>query len=392
MSIDDAKIKQIEKGLQHGGLYVDPSLAGKVPAAMQAKIKAAIARQDVPVKVIAVPNAYSDPTYHGRPELLIGTVHSDLGGDGAYFAASTASDLRVEASTFGSVPDAWAAAGLASLQHPDDLGAQLLASVENYQKSGVDAAYDKALAQRSKAYQSEQATSPDHGGDSSGHPVLIGGGLIVALLVIAAVLLRRRRRTAVPAITGARTTDRPFTLPASVLSTITQTRDREREESVDSEVLALGEAIDTAPMRPGAGAGAWQAALDQYDLARRILDRKHSPADTVGAMVLARRGHAALDAAVAGRSWAPTPTCYFNPAHGPGTKKVTWKGENDSVDVPACAACARAVGAGREPDDVLDFADGDRRRHYFDLDLGVWSRTGYGALDTDLVKRLFATG
>jgi len=390
MSIDDALIKQIEQGLQHGGLYVEPALARQVPPAMQAKIKAAIAKQDVPVKVIAVRNPYTDPTYHGSPTLLIGTVHSDLGGEGAYFAANTAYEPRVEASTFGSVPSADDAAGLATYQHKGDLGAQLLAAVQNYQAPGTAAAYDKELEKSSKAYQAAHPESRPSHDSSSGHPVLIGGGLL-ALLVIAAVVLSRRRRTAIPAVTGARTTDRPFSLPASVLSSITQARDREREESVDTEVLALGEAIDEATMGRS-GADAWQAALDHYDLARRIMQREHSPADTVGALVLARRGRTALDAAVAGKVWTPTTTCYFNPLHGKGTTDVTWKGEHGSVVVPACAACARAVQAGHEPDDVLDFADGDRRRHYFDLDLGVWSRTGYGALDGDLVKRLFATG
>ncbi len=393
MSIDEAQITQIEQALQHGGLYVDPAIAGKIPPAMQAKIKAAIAKQDVPVKVIAARNTYEDPLYHGSSDVLAGTVHSDLGGDAAYFVANTASSTpRVDASTFGSVPYASEAASLASLEHPDDLGAQLLAAVEAYQAPGTHAAYEKAWDAYRAAHPETYASGSSHGHsshDSSGHPVLIGGGLI-ALLVIAAVVVSRRRRTQVPSI-SAHVTDRPFTLPASVLSAITQTRDHEREESVDAEVLALGEAIDAATMGRSSSA-AWQAALDHYDLARRIMQRAHSPADTVGALVLARRGHAALEAAVAGKAWSPTPTCYFNPVHKAGTTQVTWKGEHGSVVVPACAACAKSVDAGHEPEDILDFADGDNRRHYFDLDLGVWSRTGYGALETDLVKRLFATG
>jgi hypothetical protein len=46
------------------------------------------------------------------------------------------------------------------------------------------------------------------------------------------------------------------------------------------------------------------------------------------------------------------------------------------------------VRAGREPDDVLDFIEGERTVHYFRLDLGAWSTTGYGALDRDLLGAL----
>ncbi len=59
-----------------------------------------------------------------------------------------------------------------------------------------------------------------------------------------------------------------------------------------------------------------------------------------------------------------------------------------AVDVPACRACAADVRAGREPGDVLDFIEGDRTVHYFRLDLGPWSRTGYGTLEPDLLGAL----
>ncbi|HWU32228.1 MAG TPA: hypothetical protein VN108_05095, partial [Marmoricola sp.] len=201
----------------------------------------------------------------------------------------------------------------------------------------------------------------------------------------------RRRRTKVPALNTAMTTNRPFALPASVLTNIAETRDREREQTLAAEVLALGEAIGATTMGSGA-ADSWQAALDHYDLARRIMERKHSPADTVGALVLARRGQAALKAAGLGKSWTPDPSCYFNPLHSSGTTTVTWKGERGMVAVPACAPCAASIKAGHEPEDVLDFADHHGRKHYFDLDLGIWSQTAYGSLDVDLVTRLFATG
>jgi hypothetical protein len=146
-------------------------------------------------------------------------------------------------------------------------------------------------------------------------------------------------------------------------------------------------------MKPaGAGLESWRAALDHYDLGRRILDRKHSPADAVGAQVLAERGQEALAAALAGKTWTPKAGCFFNPGHGEGRSRGQWRGQHGTIAVPACAACARALGKGQEPKDILDFVVHERVAHYFDLDLGVWSETGYGSLDTDLVQRLFATG
>lgn len=384
MTINNDTIAKIEKALHHGGLYVDPSMQKQVPPAVQVKIKAAIAQQDVPIYVVVIQNSIEDPNYHGDSSNLLGTIHADLGGQGTYFASNTNySDIRIDSTSFGT-PDAFEAAYLAPKQHPGDLGAQLLWAVQNYQKPSLDAAYEKATT----SYRAT-AEHPDHGG---GFPSAVGwGGGIIAVLVIVAVVAKKRRRTTVPALSVARTTNRPFTLPASVLTTITQARDRDREESAGAEVLALGEAIGSATMN-SSSADAWQAALDQYDLARRIMQRQHSPADTVGALVLTRRGRSALAAAQAGKAWTPEPSCYFNPLHDPGASTVTWKGERGMAAVPACASCAKAIKVGTEPEDVLDFADHHGRKHYFDLDLGIWSQTGYGSLDVDLVTRLFATG
>ena len=202
------------------------------------------------------------------------------------------------------------------------------------------------------------------------------------------VAARRRRGTALP--TRPTATSASFTLPRAVLSTVRAEEDRRNETRAGDDVLALGEAIDHAELDPRRGQAlpAWQAALDHYDVAQRILDRPHSPADVVGAIVLAGRGRSALASAVRGRGWSPRPGCYFNPLHDGGATPVRWADGDARVRVPACAACAAAVASGREPDDILDFVADGRPVHYFKLDLGVWSRTGYGALDADLLGRM----
>ena len=80
--------------------------------------------------------------------------------------------------------------------------------------------------------------------------------------------------------------------------------------------------------------------------------------------------------------------CWFNPLHDGSTTPVTWRDGDREVDVPACRACAADVRDGREPDDVLDFIEGDRTVHYYRLDLGAWTDTGYGSLDRDLLGAL----
>ena len=155
-------------------------------------------------------------------------------------------------------------------------------------------------------------------------------------------------------------------------------------------MLALGEAIDAAHLDPRRTASlpAWQSALDHYDVARRILDREHSPADAVGAIVLAERGGSALEAARRGSGWSPSPGCYFHPLHEGPVAVTPWRDGEVTTRVPACAACTRALEEDREPDDILDFVAQGRPAHYFRLDLGPWSRTGYGSLEPDLLGRL----
>ena len=91
-------------------------------------------------------------------------------------------------------------------------------------------------------------------------------------------------------------------------------------------------------------------------------------------------------------AWKSPVRCWFNPLHDGPTTEVSWRDDAREVDVPACAACAADVRAGREPGDILDFIEGNRTVPYFRLDLGAWSTTGYGTLDRDLLGALRSSG
>jgi hypothetical protein len=197
--------------------------------------------------------------------------------------------------------------------------------------------------------------------------------------VVLAVVRRRRRL-------------RGFVLPTTVLRTVRAAEDRRLRGLAEREVLALGEAVGAAEQSQVSSATlqVWQDALDHYAAARTVLDQSTSPADVVGALVLARRGEEARAAAAAGAGadWVAPRVCWFNPLHGTDVREVVWSDDQRRVRAPACARCAGAVEEGHEPDAVLDFVVGDRTVHYYRTDLGVWSETGYGALDGDLLGAL----
>lgn len=228
------------------------------------------------------------------------------------------------------------------------------------------------------------SSTPDDG--DGGAPVgVVSVVLALCLAVVAVVLARRRLRS-----TGSGRRPATFTLPDSVLDRVREAEDAQLVRRARADVLALGEAIDETEMGTGAGA-AWQAALDHYEAASRLLpaepDETVDPLDATGAVVLAKRGSAALAAARKGTPFVPTTPCFLNPLHGAGTKGRRLEHGTFSVDAPVCPRCRRDLGAGRRPD-ILDVLHRGKPQHYFETDREPWASTGFGALDHDLVRRL----
>lgn len=111
-----------------------------------------------------------------------------------------------------------------------------------------------------------------------------------------------------------------------------------------------------------------------YAAARGILDataRGRREPDLLGALVLARIAHAALDDPAT--VYRP---CYVNPTHGAATDDRAV--QDGGIRVPVCRACARGAIA-----DPYVVRRGFRREPYYVGD-DVWARTGYGALVDDL--------
>lgn len=386
--IDEATLAQIEAELGRDGVWVSPELRREVPPEVEEQIEAAVDAASTPTYVTLVQLDTDDPLTDGDPGELANLIRDDTDRSGIYVGMGWTADgedpeFELELTSFGDESGLFYASSVAAVEHPDDLGEQTLRVLDLLESGDAQRLYEEIDPDDLPG---ASAASYDDGGLGAGAVTgLVAGALVVLAAVVMVARRRKGRKTVAPTATSA-----SFTLPPAVLSTVRAAEDRRNEARAQADVLALGEAIDAAELDPrrSKGLAAWQAALDHYDVARRILDRQHSPADVVGAVVLAERGRDALRQAVRGRGWTPDPSCYFNPLHDGSTTPVSWQDGDQRVRVPACAACAGDVADGREPADVLDFVAGDRPVHYYKLDLGAWSGTGYGALDSDLLGRL----
>ncbi len=268
------------------------------------------------------------------------------------------------------------ATSVAADRYPSDLGQQVTDALEIFSSGEAREIYDEHFPDRSESG-SEQSAGDGEPTQILGMdpPVAIG---VAAGIVAAAVLVALRRRRA----------DRKgVNLKRRALQRISSAQTQEWRRRAETESAALGERIRKLEIDQRSDSDAWGAALDHYQAATAILDQSDDAADSIGAMVLTRRGDDALDHAVAGKSWNPTVACFFNPLHGPASGRAPWTTAAGSHEVPCCRACRRDIGKRREPE-ILDLPTEDTVVHYMDSDAEPWASTGFGALAPDLIDRL----
>lgn len=375
--ISDGTIAEIEQELAGDGVWIDPAFARThdISADDEASIEQAVASaQQADLNVVLVEVDIDDERFQGSFNSLSAWLQDSSGADATYVGYDSWSEPNLKVDAYGDQPETIYVANVANHEHPDDLVDQVVEVAELLDNGQAEALWSEVPSDERYSWTADEGIQASE--------VFGGIGIVVALgaVVVGLVAWRRRRR-------------RPsgFTLPRTVLHTVRAAEDRRLRQQAEAEVLALGEAIGGGePSGAAPSLEAWQQALDHYAAARSILSQDAAPADVVGALVLARRGESARAAAQARKAaaWTPPVRCWFNPLHDGRTTEVTWRGDDREVDVPACDACARDVRAGREPADILDFIEGDRTVHYFRLDLGPWSRTGYGTLERDLLGAL----
>lgn len=389
--ITDETLAEIEAQFGEGGdgVWISPAFARKngISAEDEARVEAAVAGTEAAeLRVLLVDVDHDDDRFNGSYTQLVSWVQDDLGGDAVYVGWSEY-EAAIDLQGTDYSDDAYYVDRLAALEAPGDLAAQMEKASELIDDGNASELWS-ALDDDEK-YSSR---SDDDGTGLAWVTVTLIVVVIAVVIVAWGKLATRRDRANVVA----RGSGEKFALPTTVLRTVRQAEDRSLRRLAEAEVAALGEQLvaqDLENFEPGPLA-VWAQAMEHHEVARRVLEQGRTPADVVGALVLVRRGEEARAVAVAGDvSWAPQPGCWFNPLHGGSAKKVDWndpahRSGSRSVTVPACHACAREVSKGREPEDVLDFVEGERVVHYYRLDIGVWSRTGYGSLETDLVGAL----
>lgn len=383
--IDDATLAEIEAEMQGDGVWVDPGFAREhqVSAADEARLEQLVADADhADLRMLLVEVERDDDRFHGSFSNLAAWVHDSVGGDATYVGWERYGDPQLTLLSHGDQPDPAFVARMAEREHPDDLVEAVVEAEELLERGNAHQLWEALPREERYPWIAEEPFLLRWFGDlTPGQWFLVVLVAVVLVTGVAAWWRGRRHRARVD-----------FTLPTAVLRSVRRAEDRQVRERAEREVLALGEALGAGDPDPGA-LDLWQQALDHYDVARAVLERAGTPADVVGGLVLARRGDSARRAALSGASaagWRPPAPCFFNPLHTGPVRTVTWRDEQRSAQVPACTACATAVEEGREPDDVLDFIADGSTVHYFRLDIGAWSRTGYGALEPDLLGALRA--
>ncbi|MGH1563443.1 hypothetical protein [Mumia sp. DW29H23] len=382
--------------LEQDSIYVHPQMADEVAPEQLAQAKANIERSEVPTYVVVYPLNPEDE-FNGDPADLVATLHDQNPEPGIFLAT----DVRWDRAELGGASwdvrtedrdPLYHATFAAQIEHPDDLGAQIVAATEMIADGTTQERYDTAYAKYEKTTEKSESSStysPPSYASEDNAGAIVGVSLtvaIVAVLVAGAVMWRRFKieRGDIPGRKKA------FALPASVVERVRDAHDSALIARADRELLALGELIDETDL--GGDTAAWQAVLDHYDAAKRVRGEGAKPdvLDVVGALVLVERGSAALDAATAGKAYQPTAPCYLNPLHGAATGRTTLDTERGKVTVPLCAACRRDLKAHRRPD-ILDVVRNGRPVHYFDSGVEPWASTGYGSLELDLVTQLHRT-
>ncbi|HTW15547.1 MAG TPA: hypothetical protein VMF51_10485 [Nocardioides sp.] len=387
---DEDLLATIWSALDTTGVWVAPEVSAEIDPDELSAIQDAVADSPTPLYLVVQPLSDGD-AFGGEPAELLTQLHDRYDADGLYLAPQFYGDfesLNLVERAWGTDQDAWDAHAVAEHRHGDeerdiaDLGAYLADLTRLIADGDARAAYDEEVAPAREAASSTESsvpsTSPESSSDGSGDLAIVavlGVGVLVAAIVVAAV----RRR-------GPRT----FALPDSVVSQVREAHADRIEQEARDLVLELGEAVRRSELDTDHDTGAWQAALDHYDAATRVLDGSDDLEllDAVGALVLARQARAALDAATSGKTFRPLRLCYLNPLHdSPGRTSMRLEQDGHTLDVPVCRTCRSDLKAGRDPD-ALRVERRGRAVLYVDSGVEPWASTAYGTLGTGLVGAL----
>ncbi|GAA2607840.1 hypothetical protein GCM10010304_68350 [Streptomyces roseoviolaceus] len=370
--------QRIANALRTSPVYVDEAYADAVPPSRQRQLERQIRRTGLPIKVVLRPLTKGD-AFDGDADVLAGTVRDRLPDQRELVLITTDGDFADSLDGYEwpgdthQTRDAVAAAGF--LDETRDAGLADLTgkAVELVAEGRGTERYEEAIkdldgsAAPSATPDDSAATSAASYSGGSAWWLLIG----VPVLALAAALAARggiRSRKTAPAV------------PQLVFATARAADEAELRRRAEAEVLALGEATQTADLSTTPGL---QHALDAYAAAGTVLDGARGLPDLAGVLALVQEGRDALT----GTDGA-LPRCFFHPLHGRAALRTGWRplGRRDRLDVAVCQECADALRDRRAPEVLTDTDEDGRTVPYFELpaERSVWAATGYGSLTAPL--------
>ena len=130
--------------------------------------------------------------------------------------------------------------------------------------------------------------------------------------------------------------------------------------SLDSDITRFGDELreldmDVVGLELNAEAQAnYTEALDAYENAKQAMNQARYESDATAIAHILEEGRYAMACVKSRAQGQPVPErrppCFFDPAHGPSTRNVTWAPPGGAPrEVPACALDAARVTSGADP-------------------------------------------
>lgn len=393
------RLDRVGAALAEDPLFVDPDLAQALGAPDRASLRAAVAgtakRLGTPVYVVVIPNP-SQSESQGRDDAFLFMLHERSRRDGLYVMADSHGDLESEAFNVprrGSSPlddldeeDEPGAATPADSERPfDGLADRIVRRLDGHAAAPSASPTVPRLYSSPEPFGQENTLTPDEPEIKA--PLLTGlllagpaGAAVLYWLSLGVLALRRGGRSRSPARRRSGRHTQARTRPSM--------RWLRRHGAKDLERLRrlLTTADGEQQGRPYA-VSAYDAAQILYDDAK---DDESKAIDLVGAIVLARQGHAALTRDVA----SPPSPCLVNPLHGGSVvRQRVRKLEKEHGGAlprpcPLCANCRDLDKRhGLDERRLLQVPGPDGHRPHT-LVQGVWRDTAWGAHGKTFLPRV----
>lgn len=396
--MDGDAVDQLARELERDGVVIERALASGEAQDSHDRIAKLIREVPFPVYVALVDRKAGLPDGPGNDaaQVLLTQLQRRIGGSGFYVVATPDGIAEVAAQGLGPDPvevstyrfavgdlleDRLGATRLPKVVQAEALvraAPELVRDPENQTGPavGLSSAEVDELVERARTLEHRNQWRPEIDESvevraaSPGASVFTGGliGLVVALLL--GQSLRgwgSAGRGRGPHGAGARGVP-----PAPVLED-ERVRARELTDALASELANTDWANLADPEAAERARAAREAAeplLDSADVG-----------DVIGAQVLARSGSRDLKRAV-GAGGEHLTTCFFDPRHPEGTRRVSWRLGDGLVEVPCCTTCRNRANKRKEPH-LLRLPRGRHSVAYWERD-DVWARTGFGSVTSDL--------